>query len=425
VTDRMTRIRQAAEQLAPDMVRVLREMVRIPTINPPGERYEEFVAYARSLLDGLGYDTEVLRVPPERLAELAPHGEELPRPNLIARLNGPGGPGPRIHVNGHYDVVPAASDWTRDPYGGELDDGRVYGRGACDMKSGIVAQIYAVEALRRAGVEWPGRITHSLVPDEETVGNTNAGAGFIVEQGVVTRENTDAVIITEPFELDGIGVGHKGAIWGSFTVKGKQAHGSTPQLGVNAVEIMARFLARVEQELQPKLRERVAGFHVLPVEASQSTLSFDTIQGGFATNIIPDRCTVTFNRRLVQPETIDGARREMLVILDAIKAEDSRFDYEYRETYATDPTQVSEDEPLVRIARDVIRDLGREPRVMISAGSHDQRFFVHGAGITNSILYGPGMNDQAHQADEHITVADLVEGTVTLALILDRALAGS
>jgi succinyl-diaminopimelate desuccinylase len=422
VENQANSIRHAVEQLKPEMIRVLKDMVGYRTVNPPGEQYEEYVGYAAGLLGELGYETEILRAPQERLSQLAPFGQGLPRPNLIACLKGSSDDGPRIHLNGHYDVVPAASDWTRDPFGGELIDGRVYGRGATDMKGGIVAQIYAVEALRRACIDWGGQITHSIVADEETVGNNNAGTGFIVEQEVATAENTDAVIITEPFGLDGVGIGHKGAIWGSFTIRGKQAHGSTPHLGVNAVEIMARFLARVERELQPKLRQRLPELDILPPEAAQSTLSFDTIEGGDATNIIPDRCTVTFNRRLVPSETLDGARQEMLGIMEAVREDDPRFEYEYRESYATDPTIVSEDEPLARIAAETIRARGREPKLLVSAGSHDQRFFVQKAGITNTILYGPGSYGQSHQADEHITVDDLVEGTVTLALILARVL---
>jgi succinyl-diaminopimelate desuccinylase len=112
----------------------------------------------------------------------------------------------------------------------------------------------------------------------------------------------------------------------------------------------------------------------------------------------------------------------MLGIMEAVREDDPRFEYEYRESYATDPTIVSEDEPLARIAAETIRARDREPKLLVSAGSHDQRFFVQKAGITNTILYGPGSYGQSHQADEHITVDDLVEGTVTLALILARVL---
>ena len=105
------------------------------------------------------------------------------------------------------------------------------------MKSGLAAQVIAVEALRRTN--WAGRIVQSAVPDEETVGVRNAGMGWLVEQGLIVA---DALIITEPFGPDGVGIGHKGAIWGEITLHGKQAHGSSPRLGVNAVEAMARYL---------------------------------------------------------------------------------------------------------------------------------------------------------------------------------------
>ncbi len=132
----------------------------------------------------------------------------------------------------------------------------------------------------------------------------NAGMGFLVEQGLLQG---DAVIITEPFGPDGVGIGHKGAIWGEITIFGKQAHGSAPQLGVNAVEAMARYLAQLDADLRPQLETRVTDYGVTP-DNQRSTLSFDTIRGGHATNIVPDRCTVTFNRRLIPGEDLEEAR---------------------------------------------------------------------------------------------------------------------
>ena len=189
----MEAIRAAVSALEDELVTLLQRMVRLPTINPPGEGYEAFVADLRGYLDELGYATAVHHAP----AELAPLGEGLPRPNLLARLEGDG---PLVHLNGHYDVVPVGNDWTTDPFGGELVDGNIYGRGAADMKSGLAAQIIAVEALRKQGLK--PNIVHSFVPDEETVGVRNAGTGFLVEQGLFEG---DAVIITEPFGPDGVG----------------------------------------------------------------------------------------------------------------------------------------------------------------------------------------------------------------------------
>ena len=178
------------------------------------------------------------------------------------------------------------------------------------MKSGLAAQVIAVEALKRT--DWAGRIVQSAVPDEETVGVRNAGMGWLVEQGLI---EADALIITEPFGPDGVGIGHKGAIWGEITLHGKQAHGSSPRLGINAVEAMARYLAQIDRDLRPLLEDRVTELGVTPPEP-HSTLSFDTIHGGAATNIVPDRCTVTFNRRLLPGEDLDAARDELLEPLE-------------------------------------------------------------------------------------------------------------
>jgi len=393
------------DELADDLVALLQRLIRIPTVNPPGECYEEFVADFKSVLDELGYATEVHHAP----TELAPLGQGLPRPNLIGKLEGDG---PLVHLNGHYDVVPVGNDWTQDPFGGELVDGRIYGRGAADMKSGLAAQIIAVEALRRAGLK--PNVHQSAVPDEETVGVRNAGMGWLVEQGLLEG---DAVIITEPFGPDGVGIGHKGAIWGEITISGVQAHGSAPQLGVNAIELMASYLSHLDQHLRPQLEQRVTDYGVTP-DNPRATLSFDTIRGGHATNIVPDRCTVTFNRRLVPGEDLDSARRELLDPLQDI-------DHSYHELYSTEPTLVSEDEPVVQAAKRAVERLGLTPKILISAGSDDQRFVVHNAGITNSLVYGPGQTPLSHIADEHITVHDLVLGTKGLALIIADLLEGT
>jgi succinyl-diaminopimelate desuccinylase len=239
--------------------------------------------------------------------------------------------------------------------------------------------------------------------------------GWLVEQGLI---EADALIITEPFGPDGVGIGHKGAIWGEITLHGKQAHGSSPQLGVNAVEAMARYLVAIDHDLRPLLWQRITELGVTPPEP-HSTLSFDTIAGGAATNIVPDRCTVTFNRRLLPGEDLDQARDELLKPLEALG-----LPYDYHETYSTPPTLVGEEEPVVQAACRAVRDLGLEPRILISAGSDDQRFVVQGAGITNSLVYGPGTTGLSHVSDERISVADLVLGTKGLALILADLLSG-
>lgn len=407
----------AVEEMAPQIVSTLRQAIRVPTVNPPGDGYERAVALFGKLLDDLDYKTETVSPPSSLLGRLAPHGRGLPRPNLVARLDGPGGPGPRVHLNGHYDVVPAGSGWTRDPFGGDLVDGVVYGRGASDQKSGLVCQVFAVEALRHAGVPWRGTVTHSAVPDAETPGNRGAGTGYLVEQGVISRENTDAVVIAGPLGPGGVGIGHMGTISGEFTVRGRQAHAGSPRLGVNAIEAMARALCRVEAMLQPELRKRVTSHAVAPGQSSYATLSFETISGGSVANTIPDRCVVTFNRQLVPGEALCDARGELLEVFEDLRRDDPRISYDYRETRAVEPTVVGEDEPLIGVASRAVETLGMTPCRLVSATS-DQRFVVHRAGIANCIVYGPGRARLAHSCDEHVTVDDLLAGTKVLALTL-------
>ncbi|MDB5075774.1 MAG: ArgE/DapE family deacylase, partial [Chloroflexi bacterium] len=384
------RVRAALADLDAEMIAFLQDLVRIPTENPPGRAYAECAELLGHRLRELGYEVEYVGVPVEELDVLAPHGKGLPRVNVVARLPGLAAR-PVLHFNGHYDVVPAGDGWSVDPYGGEIRDGRIYGRGVSDMKGGIAAQIYAVEALRRAGISLHGTVEHSLVPDEESTGNRNAGMGFLIENGYIHADRTDYVVITEPLEVDNICLGHRGTIQGSFETTGRQAHGAMPERGVNAIEKMALALAAIERELKPRLRERLSIVHVIPESAAASSMSIGTISGGTSTNTVAASCRVTFDRRLVESETVAGARAELLAIFDRFAAGDPDFHYSYHEQYATDPVWVGAQTRVgAAFAGGVRAVLGREPGIVCSPGTDDQRFVVNNAGINECIVYGPG-----------------------------------
>src|SRR5579885_3180353 len=237
-------IRSAARDVLDEAVSFLQGLLRIPTVNPPGRAYPECARYIGEHLRGLGYDIEYIELKPAEVAELAPYGDGLLRTNVIGRLPGVQ-PSPVLHFNGHMDVVPVGPGWSTNPFGGEIRNGRIFGRGASDMKGGIAAQIYAVEAIRRAGLRLQGTVEQSGVVDEESTGNRNAGMGYLVERGYVSSERTNYVVITEPLNVDNICLGHRGAIWGEVTTFGRQSHGSTPEQGINAIEHMASFIKEV------------------------------------------------------------------------------------------------------------------------------------------------------------------------------------
>ncbi len=415
-TEQTAAILEAAEVVLEDSIAFLQGLLRIPTVNPPGTAYPECACYIGEHLRALGYVVEYIVLRPGEIEELAPYGERQPRTNVLGSLAGSQA-APVLHFNGHMDVVPAGSGWSRHPFGGDVLDGRIYGRGAADMKGGLAAQIYAIEAIHRAGLRLLGSVEQSGVVDEESTGNRNAGMGLLVERGYISPQRTDYVVITEPLNADNICLGHRGAIWGEITTFGRQSHGSTPERGVNAVEQMADFISEAAHILQPRLQQRHNSQPVVPASACSASLSFNMLQGGSNVNSVPERCRVAFDRRLVMGESVSEARGEICKLLEQRARINPDFHYEYVERYAAEPTWVSSCTPLVQIfSAAVQRVIGRAPAFVCSPGTDDQRFVVQKAGIEQCIVYGPGEITQAHVIDESLALVDLLTSIKVMAL---------
>jgi len=409
-------ILESAEAVLADAIAFLQGLIRIPTVNPPGEAYPACARYMGEHLSTLGYSVEYIDLTPAEVAELAPYGDSQPRSNVIGRLAG-AQTGPVLHFNGHIDVVPPGEGWTVAPFGGDVRNGRIYGRGASDMKGGLAAQVYAIEAIRRAGLQLQGSVEQSGVVDEESTGNRNAGMGLLVERGYISPQRTDYVVITEPLNADNICLGHRGAIWGEITTFGRLSHGSTPERGINAIEQMADFIAEATRILKPRLQQRQNSQPVAPSSANAASLAFNMIQGGMNVNSVPDRCSVAFDRRLVMGESLEEARREICELLERQASTQPGFRYEYVERYATGPTWVSAETPLVQAFASAVQQVvGRTPGYVCSPGTDDQRFVVQNAGIEQCIVYGPGEITQAHVVDESLALEDLLTSIKVMAL---------
>lgn len=237
----------------------LRGFIAIPTINPPGENYADCAEYIGGKLREFSYDVSYVR------AEGRPeHTVDHPRCNVIGRLGG-SPKRPTLHFNGHFDVVPVGNGWTVDPFAGLIRDKKIYGRGVTDQKAGIAASIFAVEAIRRAGIQLTGSIEQSATVDEESGGF--AGMAYLASHGYISRDRTDYVIITEPLNVDRVCLGHRGVYWFEVATQGRIAHGSMPFLGINAISKMTGFLSAVESELKPLLAHRHTSMPVEPPEA--------------------------------------------------------------------------------------------------------------------------------------------------------------
>ncbi len=408
--------------MADEMLGFLRDLVRIPTVNPPGENYVDCARLIGDRLKSFGYRVEY--VEPEGAPE---NTSRYPRLNVIGHLEGRQ-PGPTLHFNGHLDVVPAGAGWTVDPFEGVVRDGKIYGRGVTDQKAGIAASIFAVEAIRREGIRLRGSVEQSATVDEESGGL--AGVGYLSQAGYFNRDRIDYVIITEPLNHDRICLGHRGVYWFGVDIHGKSAHGSMPFLGVSAIDAMARLIDRIDRELKPRLNRRVTAMPVEPPEARAATINVNSISGGQAadgmqTPCVADLCSAIFDRRFLIEEDLDGVRREIVELIEELRLEDPVWNWKLNDLLVVHPTMTDPRAELVRQAAAAIEQtVGTRPPLIASPGTYDQKHFARIAGIEQCIAYGPGLLDLAHQADEFCRIDHLIAAGKAMALTTMRLLDG-
>ncbi|MBB6099984.1 acetylornithine deacetylase [Deinobacterium chartae] len=359
-----------------ELLPLLEELVRTDSVNPdlvPGGAGEDRIARLVA-----GYCREAgLEV---ELDQAAPG-----RSSVIAVLRGRGG-GRSLMLNAHLDTVGVAG-MTR-PFEPRLENGRLYGRGAYDMKGGLAACL--ITLLRARELDLRGDLILTAVADEE-----NASLGM---QSVLRRIRADAAIVAEPTELE-VCVAHKGFSWHRFTTFGHAAHGSRPDLGVDAIAHMGRLLGRLEA-LGTRLAQRPA--HPLLGHAS---LHASLISGGQELSSYPERCTLEVERRTLPGEDPAEVEREFRALLDELHAADSAFRAELHTTLLREPFEVAPDAPIVQLlGRHAARLSGHTPAQVGSTFWMDAAF-LSAAGIP-TVVYGP-CGAGAHGLEEWVDLASL------------------
>ena len=411
---------EKVDAIAAEMTDFLRDFVAIPTVNPPGDNYAACADWLGGRLRAFNYDVQ--QIPAEGCSE---HTAAHPRVNLIGRLRETPSR-PLLHFNGHLDVVPAGGGWTVDPFRASTSDGKIFGRGTSDQKAGIAASIFAVEAIRRAGVRLCGAVEQSGTVDEESGGF--AGMAYLAEHGYVARGRTDFVVITEPLNVDRVCLGHRGVYWFEVATIGRIAHGSMPFLGVSAISKMADFLEIVEHELKPALALRITDMPVEPPEARQASINVNSISGGqpggaLQTPCVADRCEAIFDRRFLMEEPIEEVRAEVRDILARLAHLDPDFRYQIKDLMTVPPILTRADCTLVTAMSGAVRDvLAADPPLVASPGTYDQKHVMRLGHVDQCIAYGPGILDLSHQPDEYCRVDHLVQAAKAMALAAMRLL---
>nr|WP_134726983.1 acetylornithine deacetylase/succinyl-diaminopimelate desuccinylase family protein [Paracoccus luteus] len=408
-----------------DLIALTQDLIRIPTLNPPGRDYRAICDYLAARMQAQGWQVELIRA----------HGtpgdsEAYPRWNIIARHAG-GRPGDCVHFNSHHDVVEVGHGWTRDPFAAEhvAAEDRIYGRGACDMKGGLAASIIAAEAFVALNPDHAGTVEISATADEESGGF--GGVAYLAQQG--RFDHVQHVIIPEPLHKDRICLGHRGVWWAEVETQGRIAHGSMPFLGDCAVRHMGAVIDEMERTLFPLLAGKRTAMPVIPDGARSSTLNINSIHGGarepeadytgLPAPCVPDRCRIVIDRRFLIEEELAEVKAEVRDLMERVRADRPGFSYEIRDLFEVVPSMTDRDAPVVRTTAAAIeRVLGREAGYVVSPGTYDQKHIDRIGRLKNCIAYGPGVLDLAHQPDEWIGVGDMIDSAGVMALVLDDLL---
>ncbi len=418
------RLSRTIEERTDELAALAADLIRFPTVNPPGDAYRPCAEFIADRLRKRSFGVEFIR------AEGTPgDSDRYPRINVVARFDGRTR-GSTVHFNSHIDVVEAGEGWTVDPFAGVVKDGRVYGRGACDMKGGLAASIIAAEAFMDVNPDFPGAIEISGTVDEESGGF--GGVAYLARKGYFSKPKVDHVIIPEPLNKDRICLGHRGVWWAEIETKGEMAHGSMPFLGDCAVRHMGAVIRAFEEELFPALDQKRTRMPVVPEGARRSTMNINAIHGGQTDDYsglpspnVPDSCRMVIDRRFLLEETLAEVKDEIVTVLDRLKESRKKFDYTIRDVMEVLPLMTERDAPVAAAMAEGIREVfGREPEYVISPGTYDQKHVTRIGHLHDCIAYGPGILDLAHRPDEWVGITDMVESAKVMAVGLDRLLRG-
>ncbi len=329
------------------------------------------------------------------------------RPNVYCTMKGGGG-GMSLMFNGHTDTVPAYQ-MDFPAFEPQVRDGVLYGRGTVDMKGQLACMMVAMRLLRDLHVPLKGDLIFSGVINEE---DRSEGTEFLVRNG----PHADRCVVGEPTAL-AIMVGHRGLEWLEFEFIGKAAHGGTPEKGVNAISMAARFIRRVEEKLIPELKKRVH-----PI-IGPAVMNFGVIKGGTQPSTVADRCVVQIDRRWVPMEKLDRVLGEYQEILAELESEDPSFHgtmTRMESNMATMdhmPVEIPLDDPLVVDLKASLTELGNpSPRIAAFGGWTDASLIGNFAYIP-TLIFGPGDLSVAHSRCEYIPVDELRTGTLAYALL--------
>lgn len=396
------------DQTEDKIVKLTQELISIPSDNPPGDCYD-IAEFLERRLKEFGFDnTQMLNVD-----HGGPKRNNTKRTvNILTVQNFGEGKAPEVVLNAHGDVVPPGRGWTHDPYGGDIVDNKIYGRGAAVSKSDISAYTYAVLALKEiAADELSGKVDLAFTFDEQSGGLL--GPKWLLQQQFIKPQ----MAFTSGFTHSILNA-HNGALHAKITVSGKSAHATTPELGKDALEVMTHVMQAL-YDYQKELKNRVSAVRGI----KSPTLTIGMINGGTSTNVVPDECEILIDRRLIPEEDGIQVEAEIAELVKKVCAPFTGIEVEIeRVMLANTFGPISEETPIIQALSENWKVLFPDQELKIGGIPlyADARHFSE-AGIP-TVMYGAGPRTLAeangYQADENLQISDLMQATKVIALTL-------
>jgi succinyl-diaminopimelate desuccinylase len=378
------------------MLDYAQRLIRSRDINPPAD-YSEIYRIVHEEMKKIGLEVETFEGHPGKI-------------NVFSILRGTDSGGQVLCLSGHMDVVPAGDEsaWKYPPFAAEIHDGKIWGRGSADMKCALAAKLYALEAIKRAGIPLRGSVMVGNTVDDETAGIW--GMKYMLERGLASKgwPLPSFHVVGEANHLN-ITASFKGRLWLRITTKGKAAHGGAPENGINAVDKMIQLIS--------KFREIPRGTHPL---TGKDTLNLGILKGGTKVNIVPADCEAHFDFRMGSPADTTSSLRWFQETIHNLKGEDPQFevvDFEFYER--RDPVEVDFAHPALAVAGSCIQEVTGKSPAMGGTMSAGDAYHSLKKGIPG-IFLGPGDSNVLHQTNEFLDVQELNQAAKVYALLILR-----
>ncbi len=389
----------------------LQQLIRLRTVNPPGENYREITSLLATKLRALGLQVRLVELPRSLQKKTLPGLLDYLRYNVIGFWDT--GAKKTLHFNAHYDVVPVSGKWKHDhAFNPVVERGWIYGRGTADMKGAISSVVAALQAFRATGTTPRCNVEVSFVADEET--DSVLGTNWVVDHGKLRAEYA---IVCEGGEGDAVCCGHNGVVWLNVHVHGKAAHGSMPEKGINALEKMSALVLALAGYKKTLARQT---FRAPDGQRLHPTLNlggvFASGEGG-KINTVPAFASFSIDRRVLPAEDLRAAERALRAFLKKAAAQIPQCRITIEKVSDNFPCYSPPTTPFfTALQQSVTRVRRRRTRAMVSTGFNDMHFFAQHLKIP-TLGYGPGGADY-HAIDERASVHELVRSAQIYADLL-------